>query len=317
MTQHRFARSPAAGAPRGSADRWPDLDRNEVTDIIPFNEFGSLDDLDFSDNCAFDNEVQVLRAPELDDLDDTDDLTPLWLAAPSEPDPGIERCADDSYPYLVAEELDELDDDVDTTAIPWRRGQHRKPASSAVRGRVLITAMAAGAAAAAAHSATHPSNAAKTETVLAADASPLNGGATTTSARGMQMITVKPAANIAVHNEELAKGVAFAQERAQREAGFSSHCSSCRPRAFSRRTSDTAGGAARRHRHREFDRNPDPGGVRRCGHRCRPDRRLRDVGQAAPRRRNRHALRSRQQHAGQRRPAGDGGRSDRHHGQPR
>ncbi|BBU21463.1 M23 family metallopeptidase [Mycobacterium xenopi] len=218
MTQHRFARSPAAGAPRGSADRWPDLDRNEVTDIIPFNEFGSLDDLDFSDNCAFDNEVQVLRAPELDDLDDTDDLTPLWLAAPSEPDPGIERCADDSYPYLVAEELDELDDDVDTTAIPWRRGQHRKPASSAVRGRVLITAMAAGAAAAAAHSATHPSNAAKTETVLAADASPLNGGATTTSARGMQMITVKPAANIAVHNEELAKGVAFAQERAQREA---------------------------------------------------------------------------------------------------
>jgi murein DD-endopeptidase MepM/ murein hydrolase activator NlpD len=34
----------------------------------------------------------------------------------------------------------------------------------------------------------------------------------------MQMVTVQPAANVAVHNAELAHGVAFAEERAQREA---------------------------------------------------------------------------------------------------
>ena len=42
--------------------------RNEVTDIIPFNEFGMLDDLDFSANSHFDKEAQVLRAPELDGM---------------------------------------------------------------------------------------------------------------------------------------------------------------------------------------------------------------------------------------------------------
>ncbi|MBO0866898.1 MAG: M23 family metallopeptidase, partial [Mycobacterium sp.] len=99
-----------------------------------------------------------------------------------------------------------------------RRGQHRKQRNSAVKGRVLITAMAAGAAAAAAHSATHPSDTSKAPTVLAADASALNGGPITTSPRGMQMVTVQPAANAAVHNAELAHAVAFAQERAQREA---------------------------------------------------------------------------------------------------
>ena len=57
--------------------------RNEVTDIIPFNEFGMLDDLDFSANSHFDKEAQVLRAPELDDLDDTDNLVVMKLAGPS------------------------------------------------------------------------------------------------------------------------------------------------------------------------------------------------------------------------------------------
>ena len=56
----------------------------EVTDIIPFDEFGSLDDPDFLENSAFDTEAQVLRAPELDDLSDTDNLTPLRLAVPGE-----------------------------------------------------------------------------------------------------------------------------------------------------------------------------------------------------------------------------------------
>ena len=181
-----------------------ELHRNEVTDIIPFNEFGELgdlDDLEFSDNSAFNKEAQVLRAPELDDLDDTDNLTVLTLAGPSAAEPRRESPERRSDAYPVA-----------------RRGQHRKELSGPTRGRVLIGAMAAGAAAAAAHSATHTSSHSKAETVLAADAATMNGGAISTSARGMQMVTVQPAANVAVHNAELAKGVAFAQERAQREA---------------------------------------------------------------------------------------------------
>jgi murein DD-endopeptidase MepM/ murein hydrolase activator NlpD len=199
---------------RVSHDRSSEPSRNEVTDIIPFNEFGELgylDDLEFSDNTAFDKEAQVLRAPELDDLNDSEDVTPQWLAAPSAsraeaPEPPAAAPVDRSYSRPVAD-------------VPWQRGgQHRKPLTGATRGRVLITAMAAGAAAAAAHAATHPNHTAKTETVLAADATNLDGGSPSTPSRGMQLVTVRPAANVAAHNQELANGVAFAQERAQREA---------------------------------------------------------------------------------------------------
>ncbi|HTM83651.1 MAG TPA: M23 family metallopeptidase, partial [Mycobacterium sp.] len=103
--------------------------------------------------------------------------------------------------------------------LPARRGKHRNQTTSAVKSRVMIAAMAAGAAAAAAHAATHPSgDTVAHPAVLAASKTTLNDGTTTTSSRGMQMITVKAAANVVVHNEELAKGVAFAQERAEREA---------------------------------------------------------------------------------------------------
>ncbi len=213
MTQHRYARRPVAGVSREPRDRRPELGRNEVTDIIPFNEFGELgylDDLEFSDNTAFDKEAQVLRAPELDDLSDTDDITPQWLAAPSASgNPASEAQA--SAPAHRLRSRPAAD-------IPWQRGgQHRKPLTGATRGRVLITAMAAGAAAAAAHAATHPNDTAKAETALAADSATLNSGPTA-AARGMQLVTIRPAANVAAHNQELANGVAFAQERAQREA---------------------------------------------------------------------------------------------------
>jgi murein DD-endopeptidase MepM/ murein hydrolase activator NlpD len=99
-----------------------------------------------------------------------------------------------------------------------RRGQHRKQLTGPARGRVLIGAMAAGAAAAAAHSATETPDHAKAQTVLAAQAEATNGGPISTSGGGVQLVTVRPAANVAVHNAELAHGVAFAQERAQREA---------------------------------------------------------------------------------------------------
>ncbi|MDT5201542.1 MAG: hypothetical protein QOE52_3334 [Mycobacterium sp.] len=210
MTQQIPAPSPAQGELSASRDRRSDFHRNEVTEIIPFNEFGNLDDLEFSENSAFDKEAQVLRAPELDDLDDSDNLYVMELAGPSVSEPSVDHRVD---PYR--RDLHRHRNDAESTA---RRGQHRKQLSGPTRGRVLIGAMAAGAAAAAAHSATHSSDHSKAETVLAADATTMNGGPISTSARGMQMVTVQPAENVAVHNAELAHGVAFAQERAEREA---------------------------------------------------------------------------------------------------
>ncbi|NDJ89912.1 M23 family metallopeptidase [Mycolicibacter kumamotonensis] len=180
----------------------------EVTDIIPFDEFGRLDDALFGDDAftggAFDGSADVLSAPELDDLTDTDNMPVLQLAFPRGGYP-------DEYVYPPTR---------GAAGVPVRArgGKHRSQPTSAVKSRVMIAAMAAGAAAAAAHAATHPSgDTVARPAVLAASKTTLNDG-TTTSSRGMQMITVKAAANVVVHNEELAKGVAFAQERAEREA---------------------------------------------------------------------------------------------------
>ncbi|WP_424754199.1 M23 family metallopeptidase [Mycobacterium sp.] len=206
MTQQIPALSPVQGELSASRGSLSAPSRNEVTDIIPFNEFGMLDDLDFSTTSHFDKEAQVLRAPELDDLDDTDNLVVMRLARSSVSERRIDPGRRDAYRGTGDAE-------------PMvRRGQHRKQLTGPARGRVLIGAMAAGAAAAAAHSATEAPDHSKSPTVLAAQAAATNGGPISTSGGGMQMVRVQPAANVAVHNAELAHGVAFAQERAQREA---------------------------------------------------------------------------------------------------
>ncbi len=206
MTQQIPAPSPVQGELSASRSSLSAPSRNEVTDIIPFNEFGKLDELDFSANSHFDKEAQVLRAPELDDLDDTDNLVVMNLARPSVSERHIDPLRRDAH---------RGNGDAGLMA---RRGQHRKQLSGPARGRVLIGAMAAGAAAAAAHSATEAPDHSKAQTVLASQAAATNAGPISTSGGGMQMVTVQPAANVAVHNAELAHGVAFAQERAQREA---------------------------------------------------------------------------------------------------
>ncbi len=228
MSQHRFARSSAATAGvvrvgRAAGGRWTEPHRDEVTEILPLDGFnfddldfvdesGDLEDLDFSNDSTFDNEARVLLAPELDDLHDVDNLGPLQLAAPAavpvparfQPDADARR--------------GNHSDVTDVIPAVRRGGQHRKQPTSAARGRLLISAMAAGAAAAAAHTATSHADTPKTEAVLTANASSLTGGAGSNTIRGAQVIAVQPAANAAVHNEELAKGVAYANDRAQREA---------------------------------------------------------------------------------------------------
>jgi murein DD-endopeptidase MepM/ murein hydrolase activator NlpD len=204
LAQQIPAPSPVQGELSASRERRSTLHRNEVTDIIPFNEFGKLIDSEFSHNSAFEKEAQVLGAPELDDLDDTDDLRVLDLIGPSV----IER----RISPLERGTNRARSESVSLSG----RAQHRKQLTGPTRGRVLIGAMAAGAAAAAAHSATEAPRHSKAETVLAAQSA--GTGPISTSGGGMQMVTVQPAANVAVHNAELAHGVAFAQERAQREA---------------------------------------------------------------------------------------------------
>jgi murein DD-endopeptidase MepM/ murein hydrolase activator NlpD len=174
-----------------------------VTDIVPFNEFGSPDALDFRDN-AFDDDAEVLFAPELDDLTDTDNLAALRLELRSDLD----------EEYRAYEENANAVTDV----LPRIGGQHRKPATSALKGRILVAAMAVGGAAAAAYSAINPSDTAHAQAVVAAGESAVSGGMINGTSKGAQLVTVAPIASTSVHSEEFAKGVAFAQERAEREA---------------------------------------------------------------------------------------------------
>ena len=225
LSQHRLTRSrAAAGAPRQARDRWLEDHRNEVTEILPLDGFGDLDDLYEIDelessleieDCTFDNTEQVLLAPELDDLHEIDNLAPLWLAAP--PTEVLVRVTIEPEKTPVQPEVRHGLDLSDVVGAPRRTGQHRREPTSAARGRLLISAMAAGAAAAAAHTATSHADTPKTEAVLTASSAMLTG-AGNNEPRGVQVIAVEPAANVAVHNEELAKGAAFAEERAQREA---------------------------------------------------------------------------------------------------
>ncbi|OBJ05700.1 hypothetical protein A5625_19115 [Mycobacterium sp. 1465703.0] len=232
MSQHRFARPSAVTegvvrVGRAAGARWADAPhRTEVTEILPLDGFdfddfdfsddaGDLSGLDFSNDSPFDNATRVLLAPELDDLHETDDLRPVWLAAP----------VTEVLPRIVVEPRTERRLDrshaTDVVGVARRGGQHRKQATSAARGRLLISAMAAGAAAAAAHSATGHADTPKTDAVLTANASALTGGAGSNTVRGAQVIAAEPAATAALHNQELAKGVAFANDRAQREARLS------------------------------------------------------------------------------------------------
>lgn len=132
---------------------------------------------------------------------DVEDLTPLLTAEIKPIKPRAER------PMFNNAEV--------TDVLP-RTPMHRRQPTNAARGRVLIAAMAAGAAAAAAYTMVNPRvDVPTTRTVLAAEKAPMDGA--TAAVRDAEVIPVKPAANAAVHNEELAKGVAYAAS-AKREA---------------------------------------------------------------------------------------------------
>ncbi|HEX9833941.1 MAG TPA: M23 family peptidase, partial [Mycobacterium sp.] len=221
MAQHRSSRSPAGVSTKGQTIGRATEQAAEITDIIPFNEFGDLADLEFCENNAFDREAQVNRAPELDDLHDTDDQLPLRLAVPSafRRDTRDERRSSHAY----RDSHTDVSDGVAATDVFAVAGQHRKqvgPHSAGgvpVRGRLMVAAMAVGATAAGAYTMANASEETPA-TVLAADQAVLGGGAITGSTDGMQVVTVSSTSNSAVHAEEVTKASAFAQERAEREA---------------------------------------------------------------------------------------------------
>lgn len=241
MAAHRSSRSPQRGTPTDARTRRhvvrPAERAAEVTDIIPFNEFGSLaevaGDLHFHNSSAFDREAAVVHAPELDDLHDTDDLVPLRLAVPAEfraerteaprasaARKTVSRRAAGSHAYRDSH-TDVSDGNAATDIIDMagRRGLHRKDAEGPVKSRLMIAAMAAGATAAGAYSmATSTSTPASAETVLAAGETPVQGASITGSVDGMQIVSVASDTHSSVHAEEIVKAAAYAQERAEREA---------------------------------------------------------------------------------------------------
>ena len=193
--------------------RWPAPPRHaanwdpEVTEIIPFNEFGALAELAFREHCAFDNDFHVIHARELgDDVEGDDDQGPLALLEPlprrpkggrHKPRPSV-RHASGPPPLRPP-------------------GRHRSAAAGAERSRVLIAAMALGAAGAAAQSALGTVDLDSGPAVMTAKATVLDAGSTASSG-GVQVIAAAPSVNPAVAAEEFARGVAFAEQRAEREA---------------------------------------------------------------------------------------------------
>ncbi len=147
----------------------------------------------------------LLEAPELDDLTDTDNLVALQL----------QPHADLDEQWRLLEENANAVTDV----LP-RIGQHRLPRTNAVKSRILVAAMAVGGAAAATYSVVGASDdfGHDVKTVAAAHPTTMAVGNFTDNARGVQLVTVTPAASSTIHSEEFAKGAAFAQERAEREA---------------------------------------------------------------------------------------------------
>lgn len=211
-----MAEQSSSATPERESTNGRPLNPAEVTDIIPFNEFGGLHDLDLSES-AFDRDSCVNAAPELDDLDDTDDQAPLKLAIPAEfqQPAGAARSSAHAYRDSHTDTSDgmAITDVIDMRGRQDRRGSHRTQPAGPVKGRLVAAAMAIGATAAAGYSMMTGADQ-RTSTTTTASHAPTADAAS----EGIQIVAVEPASAVSMHNQELANGAAFAQERAEREA---------------------------------------------------------------------------------------------------
>ncbi|MGB3354392.1 MAG: M23 family metallopeptidase [Mycobacterium sp.] len=206
MVHHRIAR------PDASVDRATD-----VTEIIAFDEFGAMLDMAGSHSDPFAIDYEVLNAPELDDLNDVADESPRLLLLPE----GASTAATPKMPIPI--DGARLRDGprssrraLSGASVRSSRGAHRRgpEATSAAHSRLVITAVAVGAVAAAANTAVNATDARQPVLVADTAASP----ADITEASGMQIIPVANGLDAGIHRQESARGAAFAEERAQREA---------------------------------------------------------------------------------------------------
>lgn len=179
---------------------------SEVTDIIP----STRADARFRGS-ALTREAHILEAPELDGLDDVDEV-PRPFEVPSEFRSPVERRSAHAYRDSHIDTSDGTDA-TDVIAI-GRSGRHRKQ-EIPVKGRLMVAAMAVGATAAGAYSMATAAEKGP-RTTLAADQTAL--GKANQASGGMEVIAVRSQAQSAVHAEEVVKAAAFAQERAEREA---------------------------------------------------------------------------------------------------
>jgi murein DD-endopeptidase MepM/ murein hydrolase activator NlpD len=186
----------------------------DVTDIIPFNEYGDLtdldDDLDFCNTSAFDREFRVNRAPELDDCHHTDDLIPLRLAVPSE---FRSHAGDERRPRAYRDSHTDVSDGMAATDVidMSRGGAHRKLDNGHVKGRLVAAAMAVGATAAAGYSMATATNTPTADAMVAAGPNAfVDGSNISGSVDGMQIVSIAPVADFSVHSEEAANGAACA-----------------------------------------------------------------------------------------------------------
>lgn len=214
MTQQRSAPAPSGVAATDPAQTWTftlsagcETSKVELAEVISLDATSAPSKLDSHEHAEFETDDQVVQSPELDDMHDTDDVKTLRLVVPAEF--AANRGA-------RAAERPLFSNTEDTDILP-RTPQHRRQPTSAVKGRVMIAAMAAGAAAAAAYSVANQPEKSSTVTVLASDRTAIKD-AVSAAPRGVQLITVKPVADAAMHSEELSRGAAYAAERAEREA---------------------------------------------------------------------------------------------------
>lgn len=196
------------------SQRWD----SETTDVIPVGEFGSAVET-FGLSAPFATDAQVLAAPELDDLNDMDEEEPRLLigtATTEAASSGSRRSR--GGPRRHAARAGAPPPVTAFARRDARTGRHHKRSRSrgAAHCRLIIAALAGGAGAAGAFAGTSAEVQANPTLMMsdtAVDASDLRQNPS-----GLQIVRVASTSDAAVHSEELARGTAFAQERAQREA---------------------------------------------------------------------------------------------------
>lgn len=211
MAERRIARSNSP-----TKHRWDD----EITEIIPINEFGPATS-PMIDCGPFATDIDVLTAPELDDLNDLLVELPRLLLPPVL---GTRAASSAPRRSIKSERLrcGEASAHPGATSAGPRRSRpttHRRPSegAAAVHSRLVISAMAAGAVAAGANAAVGASDAPHEQPILLAGNAGVEG-LPSDDPPGFEVVQVVSNFKSAVHQEELNRAAAFAQERAQREA---------------------------------------------------------------------------------------------------